>query len=64
MIEQQQIQRVAHACTGQRASIEAACNGKNIMGCYRASACKCACSLKQDPANALADSWRQCVRND
>ncbi|HQT25037.1 MAG TPA: 4Fe-4S binding protein, partial [Burkholderiales bacterium] len=63
MLEQQKIQRVAHVCNEQCASIQATCSGKNIAGCYRASACKCACSLEQDPSNALAASWRQCVRN-
>ena len=63
MLEQQKIQRVAHVCNQQCARLQATCNGKNIAGCYRAAACKCACSLQQDPSNALSSSWRQCVKN-
>lgn len=61
--EQQTIQRIAHVCNSQCASVQASCNGKNIAGCYRAAACKCECSLQQDPANESAESWRQCVKD-
>ncbi len=62
-LEQQKIQSMAHVCNNQCASLQATCSGKNIAGCYRAAACKCACSLDLDPVNPLADSWRQCVRS-
>ena len=62
--EQQKIQRIAHVCNSQCAQLQTSCSGKNIAGCYRAAACKCACSLQQDPLNALADSWRQCVQSN
>ncbi len=64
LLEQQKIQRVAHICNSQCAPLQLTCNGKNIAGCYRAAACKCACSLQQDPLNVLADSWRQCVQSN
>lgn len=62
--EQLKIQQIAHVCNTRCAPIQATCNGKNIAGCYRAAACKCACSLQQDPSNALAGSWGQCVRSN
>lgn len=61
MLEQQKIQRIAHVCNMQCEVEQKACSGKNITACYRAAACKCACSLKQDPANSLAPSWKQCA---
>ncbi len=54
-------QQVARVCNSQCAPLQATCNGKNIAGCYRAAACKCACSLEQDPANASSATWRECV---
>lgn len=61
--EQQKIQNIAHVCNRQCAPEQDACNGRHLASCYRAAACKCACSLKQDPLNPLGDSWRQCVQN-
>jgi polyferredoxin len=63
LLAEQKIQRIAHVCNSQCARLQATCNGKNLAGCYRASACKCACSLEQDPSGPLADSLRECVRN-
>lgn len=61
-------QRIALICNRQCATVQASCNSdsaktKNYSGCYRASACRCACTLQQDPASPSADSLRQCVRN-
>lgn len=64
LIEQQKIQRIAHVCNMQCASLQETCKAKNLAGCYRAAACKCDCSLKEDPFNSLADSWRQCVQSN
>lgn len=61
MLDQQKIQSIAHVCNMQCMTEQKACSGKNITACYRAAACKCACSVKQDPSNALAPSWKQCA---
>ncbi len=61
--DNQKIQRIARICNGQCASLQATCNGKNMAGCYRASACVCECTLKQDPNSSSGDSLRQCIRN-
>ncbi len=61
--ENQKNQRIADVCNRQCATLQATCNGKNMAGCYRASACVCACTLEQDPNSPSADSLRQCVRN-
>lgn len=61
--ENQKIQRIARVCNGQCATLQAACNGKNMAGCYRASACMCECTLQQDPTSPSADSLRQCVES-
>jgi len=60
-MKQQQTSRV---CNSQCAKVQATCGPKNIEGCYRAAACKCACSLQQDPNNAGSASWRQCVQSN
>lgn len=68
LLENQKIQKISHICNRQCAALQATCNGnsvknKDFSGCYRASACMCACTLQQDPASPSADSLRQCVRN-
>lgn len=63
LLEQQKIQRIAHVCSKQCAKLQATCSKKYIAGCYHAAACTCACSLQQDPSNALSNSWRQCVKD-
>jgi hypothetical protein len=62
--EQLKNQQIARICSSKCATLQASCNGKNIDGCYRAAACKCECSLEQDPGNALSGTWRQCVQNN
>ncbi|HQT26472.1 MAG TPA: 4Fe-4S binding protein [Burkholderiales bacterium] len=61
--EERKIQRIEHVCHEQCAKLQATCNGKNLAGCYRASACVCSCTLKQDPSGPLRDSLMQCVKN-
>ena len=61
--ENQKSQKIARVCNRQCAKLQATCNGKNITGCYRASACVCACTLQQDPTSPSGDSLRRCVRN-
>jgi len=55
-------QQIARVCDRQCATLQSPCNGKHMEGCFIAAACKCECSLQQDPANALSNSWRQCVQ--
>ena len=62
MLEEQKIQGIAHICNRQCAPLEAQCSGKNLAGCFRASACKCACTLRQDPSTPLRSSLLQCVK--
>lgn len=61
---QQKLQQIARICNSQCATLQSACNGSHMGDCYRAAACKCACSLQQDPSNASGETWRQCVRNN
>lgn len=66
--ENQKNQQIALVCNRQCAEVQATCNSDsakthNYSGCYRASACRCACTLQQDPASPSADSLRQCVKN-
>ena len=66
--ESQKNQRISNICHRQCADLQSTCNGNsvktnNLSGCYRASACMCACTLQQDPTSLSADSLRQCVRN-
>ena len=56
------IQMIARACDSRCSAFAATCKGKNIAGCYRASACKCDCNLQLDPGNASSGTWRQCVK--
>jgi len=66
--ESQKTQKIARICNRQCADLQATCNAqsvaaKNFTGCYRASACMCACTLQQDPTSPSRDSLRQCVRD-
>ncbi len=63
LLEQQKIQVIAHVCNMRCAKLQASCKGKNLAGCYRASACMCSCTLEQDPTSPLRASLLQCVRN-
>ena len=56
------IQMISRACDSRCSEYAATCKGKNIAGCYRASACKCDCNLQLDPGNASSGAWRQCVK--
>jgi hypothetical protein len=58
----QKIQRIARVCNSQCSIFISSCTGRNLKGCYQASACKCECNLQQDPANADSGAWRQCVQ--
>lgn len=65
--DNQKNQKIARICNRQCAELQATCNAKsvkanNFAGCYRASACMCACTLQQDPTIPSADSLRQCAR--
>ena len=62
--EQQKIQQLARVCNKQCAQIQSFCNGHHMEGCYRASACKCECSLRQDPSNVASNEWHQCVKKN
>lgn len=61
-------QKIARICNHQCAGLQASCNANSaknndFSGCYRASACMCACALEQDPDSPSAPSLRQCVKN-
>jgi polyferredoxin len=58
---QQKAREVERVCNLQCAQQQAACKNHSMEGCYRAAACRCECSLQQDPANAAGDEWRQCA---
>ncbi len=63
-IEQQLKERqITRACSNQCVEQQALCKAGRIAECYRASACKCACFLQQDPGNAASSEWRQCVEH-
>lgn len=62
--EQQKIQLLARVCNKQCAQLQSSCNGNHMEGCYRAAACKCECSLQQDPANPSSNAWHQCVQKN
>jgi hypothetical protein len=59
---QQKLQRIANVCNSRCAAFISSCTGRDMEGCYRASACKCECNLQQDPTSAGSDAWRQCVK--
>jgi polyferredoxin len=61
---QQKAMELARVCNNQCAKQQAACTANNVEGCYRAAACKCECSLQQDPSNAAAPQWQQCVQRN
>jgi polyferredoxin len=58
----QNIQHITQMCNSQCAAFITSCKKHIMQDCYRASACKCACNLQQDPANTESEAWRQCVR--
>ena len=60
--EIQKVQRIERVCNSQCATWISSCKGKNMEGCYRASACKCECSLQQDPTSADSSKWLQCIQ--
>jgi hypothetical protein len=60
--ELQKIRQIERACNNQCAIFISSCKTHSMEGCYRASACKCECSLQQDPANADRDAWHRCAR--
>jgi len=62
--EQQKVQQFARVCNKQCAQLQSSCNGIHMEGCYRAAACKCSCSLQQDPANVASNEWHQCVQKN
>lgn len=59
---QLKLQQISRVCNKQCAAIQSTCNGTHMDGCYLAAACKCDCSLQQDPANDSATAWHQCVQ--
>jgi polyferredoxin len=58
---QQKARDMARACNVQCAQLQSSCKNHSMEGCYRAAACRCECSLQQDPVNAAGNEWRQCV---
>ena len=61
---QQKARAIARICNEQCAQQESACRNRSMEGCYRAAACRCQCSLQQDPANVAGSEWRQCVEKN
>lgn len=55
---------VARICGEQCAPQQILCKTGNMVGCYRAAACKCECSLQQDPSNPAAAEWQQCAQRN
>ena len=55
-------QQIARVCNSQCATLQSSCNVNHMEGCYRGAACKCQCSLQQDPTNDFSGAWRQCVQ--
>lgn len=58
---QQKARDVARICSVQCVQQESSCKSRHMEGCYRAAACRCACTLQYDPANADSSELRQCV---
>ena len=58
---QQKARDVARICSAQCVQQQASCKSRSMEGCYRAAACRCECSLQQDPGNPARDEWKQCV---
>ncbi len=52
---------IAHICSAQCVQQEAACKKRNMEGCYRAAACRCECTLQQDPTNSGSAELKQCI---
>lgn len=61
---QQKARAIAWICNEQCAQQESACRNRSMEGCYRAAACRCQCSLQQDPASVAGSEWRQCVEKN
>ena len=61
---QQKAQQLARVCSAQCAVQQAQCKGDNVEACYRAAACRCECSLQQDPENAASAQWKRCVERN
>jgi polyferredoxin len=58
---QQKAREVERVCNLQCARQQSSCKNRSMEDCYRAAACRCECSLQQDPASAAGNQWRQCV---
>ncbi len=58
---QQKARETARICSAQCMQQESACKSRNMEGCYRASACRCECTLQQDPTGADSNELKQCV---
>jgi polyferredoxin len=58
---QQKTREIARICSVQCVQQESACKNRNMEGCYRAAACRCECTLQQDPSNTDSNGLRQCV---
>lgn len=61
---QQKTFQLARVCNAQCATQQSSCKGGSIAGCYRAAACKCACSLQQEPSSPSSGQWQQCVQRN
>ncbi|MBW8077081.1 MAG: 4Fe-4S binding protein [Gallionella sp.] len=61
---QQKARDVARICNAQCVQQQSACKQHSIEGCYRAAACRCACTLQNDPTNAARDEWKQCAERN
>lgn len=55
-------QEIAQTCNKQCATLQSSCSANNMKGCYLGAACKCKCSLQQDPTNDYSGAWQQCVQ--
>lgn len=64
LAEQQKAQRIAQVCTAQCAPQQSSCKGGALSACFSLAACKCACSLEQDPSSPSSGEWRQCIKKN
>ena len=61
---QQKAREVARICNAQCVQQQSSCKNRSIEGCYRAAACRCACTLQHDPTNAARNEWEQCAERN
>ena len=64
LAEQEKARQIATVCNRQCSQQQASCKAGSMEQCYRAAACRCECSLRQDASNASSEQWRQCVQRN